>query len=311
MEQISIIMPTYKRQELFSRALKSLVDQTYSNIEIIIIDDNSQFQNYRNYIETIIKEYDYDKRIVYIQNKENLGGALSRNVGIQNSKGRYIAFLDDDDEYVINKIELQYNFYKDRFKNDEGIIYSQSLTLDKNKKKISRTKTYIEGNKEALFYMMSGNLATTGNLFLPKILLEEVEGFVKLDCGQEWYVVFNILLKGYDCAYMKDELLRYYEHAGERITTNYLKKYNGEKKLYEIKKEYMNFFNEEEQKKLNYKINIMLANYASKVSKKDMINYLKMAIQYKKIELKDLILLILKITLNESSYNNIKRLYLK
>ncbi|MGL5649961.1 MAG: glycosyltransferase family 2 protein [Clostridium sp.] len=308
MELISIIMPTYKRKELFNRALKSLINQTYSNIEIVIIDDNSEFPDYRNYVESVINEYNFDKRIKYIQNKKNIGGALSRNVGIQNSKGRYITFLDDDDEYVLSKIELQYNFYKNRFKNDEGVIYSQSITLDKNKKKISRTKTYVEGNRDALFYMMSGNLATTGNLFLPKVLLEKVEGFKKLDCGQEWYVIFNILLKGYNCAYMKDELLRYYEHDAERITTNYLKKYNGEKKLYEIKKEHMSIFNEQEQKKLNYKINIMLANYAIKVSKKEVINHLKKAKESESLKLKDLGQLGLKMLLSEEQYNYIKKI---
>ncbi|MGL5965267.1 MAG: glycosyltransferase family 2 protein [Fusobacteriaceae bacterium] len=307
MELVSIIMPTYKRRDLFNRALQSLVNQTYSNIEIIVIDDNSQFPDYRDYIESVIFQYREDKRIKYIQNKENLGGALSRNVGIKNSQGNYIAFLDDDDEYVPQKIELQYNFYKKRFKNDEGFIYSQSITLDKNMKEISRTKTYIKGNKDSLFYMMAGNLATTGNLFLPKALLEKVEGFKKLDCGQEWYVIFNILVKGYDCAYMKDELLRYYEHNGERITTNYLKKYNGEKNLYEIKKEHMNLFSQEEQNSLHYKINIMLANYAAKVSKKEMVNHLKIAKKYKVLKLKDLIQLGLKIVLNENSYNSIKK----
>lgn len=308
MELVSIIMPTYKRRELFNRALESLINQTYLNIEIIVVDDNSQFGDYREYIESVINKYSYDKRIKYIQNRENLGGALSRNVGIQNSKGRYIAFLDDDDEYVLNKIELQYNFYKNRFKNDEGVIYSQSITLDKNKKEIARTKTYVEGNRDSLFYMMSGNLATTGNLFLPKTLLEKVEGFKKLDCGQEWYVIFNILVKGYDCAYMKEELLRYYEHDGERITTNYLKKYNGEKKLYEIKKEHMNLFDEKEQKVLNYKINIMLANYAAKVSKKDMLNHLKIAKQYKSLGIKDLLQLGLKVSLSEDKYNSFKKM---
>lgn len=309
MELVSIIMPTYKRDIFLERALKSLINQTYKNIEIIIVDDN--FDNeIRRSVEKIIDKYKDNQQIKYIKNTKNIGGAFSRNVGIKYSTGKYIAFLDDDDEYDLNKIEMQYKYYKKKFPQNNGIIYSQSVIYNQKGTRIYGTKTYVEGNKEALYYMMSGNLATTGNLFIPKILIEEVNGFEKLDCGQEWYLIFKILLRGYECKYMKEELLKYYEHTSERITTNYLKKFEGEKKLYEIKKKHMDMFSLKEQNQLNYKINIMLANYAIRVDKKAIIYYLKEASKYKRLEVKDLVKILIKNIFNEYYYNILKKIVL-
>lgn len=283
-----------------------MVNQTYENIEIIVVDDNAKNEEYRIYIEKTIKEFN-DERIIYIKNEINLGGAISRNVGIKKACGKYISFLDDDDEYFLDKIEKQYKFYKENFGNGNGIIYSQSITMDEKKRKINETKTYISGNRQALYYMMQGNLATTGNLFLPKKILMEIDGFKKLDCGQEWYVVFNLLLRNYDCKYMKDILLKYYEHSQERITTNYSKKYHGEKKLYEIKKMHMKRFSKEEQKILHYRINIMLANYAIKISTREVISCLKEARKYSKINIRDILQITLKSILKENQYNFLKK----
>ncbi|WP_418964336.1 glycosyltransferase family 2 protein [Cetobacterium sp.] len=248
-ELVSIIMPTYKRSFFIERALKSLVNQTYKNIEIIVIDDNSEYIEERIKTREILNKYSEDSRIVRIENKTNLGGSLSRNEGIKVAKGQYITFLDDDDEYELNKIEKQYFFYKNKFGNNKGFIYCQIALYDKNNQRISSSKVYIDGNKNLLKAFMYGGQANTPSLFIDKNILLDVEGFEKLYCGQEWYLVLKILLKGYEVYHMKDELTKYYEHNEERITTNYFKKYEGEKKLYEIKKLHIPKFSKEDQKK--------------------------------------------------------------
>jgi len=308
-ELVSIIMPTYKREFFLERALKSLINQTYKDLEIIVIDDNAEFAGIRKKVEGIIEKYSSDKRIKYIQNDKNLGGALSRNIGIGVAKGKYIAFLDDDDEYELDKIEKQNFYYKKKFLESEGILYSQEASYDKYGNKISATKNFINGNKKAFFEQMKGNIATTGNWFIPKKILEEVKGFKKLDCGQEWYLILKILDRGYDCACMKDELLKYYEHEQERITTNYEKKYKGEKKLYDIKKEFLSRFSKEEQKKIHYEVNIMLANYAIKIGKKEVIKHLREAKKFSRLKFKDVVKILLKLNINDNNYNKIKRIF--
>ena len=116
-ELVSVIIPTHKRFEELFRAIDSVIKQTYSNIEIIVVDDNSQDKGLRNRIKEKIKKY--SENIQYIENETNLGGAKSRNVGIEKARGEYISFLDDDDEYYPEKIEKQYKLYKS--KNNQNI----------------------------------------------------------------------------------------------------------------------------------------------------------------------------------------------
>ena len=95
---VSIIIPTCDRGELFHKSVSSAINQTYSNIEIIIIDDNSQSP-------VDITHFKTDKSLKVFRNSKNLGGAISRNKGFELSSGEFICFLDDDDEYLPNKIE--------------------------------------------------------------------------------------------------------------------------------------------------------------------------------------------------------------
>src|SRR5690554_926163 len=100
---VSIIIPTYRQKEYFKEALDSLVNQSYKNIEIIVIDDNGDFNEYSEYVTNIIQNK-YDKRIKYFKNSANIGSAQSKNRGIELSMGDYITFLDDDDYYTLNKV---------------------------------------------------------------------------------------------------------------------------------------------------------------------------------------------------------------
>ncbi|MEZ5335191.1 MAG: glycosyltransferase family A protein [Methanolobus sp.] len=101
---VSVIIPTRNRPNDLRRAVKSVLDQTYTNLEIIIVDDFSEM-DIRNIINEIQEENGVS--IVYIKNTEQLGNAETRNVGIKQAKGDYISFLDDDDEWLNTKIEKQ------------------------------------------------------------------------------------------------------------------------------------------------------------------------------------------------------------
>lgn len=99
MPLISIIVPVYNAEKYIERALKSLINQSYKNIEILCIDDGSKDNSYN-----IIKEFK-DERIKLFK-QENSGPAKARNVGLSNSKGEYIMFCDADDWYEPNMCEL-------------------------------------------------------------------------------------------------------------------------------------------------------------------------------------------------------------
>ena len=99
-------MPTHNRSLLLSRAINSVLLQTYQNWELIIIDDACS-DNTSDIIEPNLK----DERIRVIRLKEGVGGAEARNIGLDESKGELIAFLDDDDEWLKNKLERQVIFF--------------------------------------------------------------------------------------------------------------------------------------------------------------------------------------------------------
>ena len=98
---VSVIIPTYKRKSIL-RAVNSVLTQDYKNLEVIVVDDNANYPEYRKIVRDELAEHIAENKIVLIQNSKNLGGALARNEGILVSHGEYIAFFDDDDWYLGN-----------------------------------------------------------------------------------------------------------------------------------------------------------------------------------------------------------------
>lgn len=118
----SIIIPTYNRAEFISMAIDSVIKQTFSDWELLIIDDGSTDNS-----KIIINNY-FDKRIKYIY-QENSERSVARNNGIKNSLGKYICFLDSDDKYVEDHLENLFNFI---LKNDtpEALIFCNAFILN-------------------------------------------------------------------------------------------------------------------------------------------------------------------------------------
>ncbi len=100
---VSVIIPTHNRANMVSRAIESVLNQTYKNLELIIVDDCSE----DNTGEVVRKYKDLDNRVSYWRNEPNIGPGASRNLGVSKAKGQLVAFLDDDDEWLPFKLELQ------------------------------------------------------------------------------------------------------------------------------------------------------------------------------------------------------------
>ena len=98
---VSVILPTYNRAEIVKRSILSVLNQTYKDFELIIIDDASTDKT-----RMIVEELG-DTRIKYLRNRQNLGPAASRNIGIKASRGIFIAFQDSDDEWRPDKLKKQ------------------------------------------------------------------------------------------------------------------------------------------------------------------------------------------------------------
>ncbi len=107
---VSIIIPTYKGSYSLKRAVDSVLEQTYENIEVIVVDDNNPETNFRKTTELIMSEYSINPKVKYIKHEKNKNGAAARNTGFINSEGKYIGFLDDDDIFLSTKIEKQIKY---------------------------------------------------------------------------------------------------------------------------------------------------------------------------------------------------------
>jgi glycosyltransferase involved in cell wall biosynthesis len=115
MRLVSVVTPTYNRADLLPRAIESVINQTYSNLEHIIVDDGSTDDT-----KTVVRSYD-DPRIQYLKHDVNMGQAASRNTAIDSASGDYIAFLDSDDEWKSTKLEQQTSWFEQRDNNWIGV----------------------------------------------------------------------------------------------------------------------------------------------------------------------------------------------
>lgn len=110
MPKVTVIIPTYKRANMLGRAINSVLDQTYKNFEIIVVDDNDPNTEYRERTTEIMEKYKENKKVKYVKHCSNKNGATARNTGIKYSTGEILSFLDDDDWFLDNKLELQVSF---------------------------------------------------------------------------------------------------------------------------------------------------------------------------------------------------------
>ena len=106
MSLVSVIIPYFKKKEFFFNCINSILKQTYKNFEIIIVNDECSDDS-RLFLKGIANK---DSRIRVINNNNNLGPGLSRNIGIKKSNGKFLAFIDADDEWVRNKLKSQVHF---------------------------------------------------------------------------------------------------------------------------------------------------------------------------------------------------------
>ncbi len=107
---VSVIIPTYRRAEQLPLAIDSVLNQTYKNVQVVVVDDNNPDTEWRKKTETIMHKYAQNDHIKYIKHIQNSNGSVARNTGIKESDGEIICFLDDDDVYLPQKIEKQIDF---------------------------------------------------------------------------------------------------------------------------------------------------------------------------------------------------------
>lgn len=230
MKLVSIVIPTYSRPVTLERAINSVLNQTYPYIEIIVVDDNNPNTPERAETEEVMEGYSKNETIKYIQHEFNKNGSAARNTGYRHSNGNYLMFLDDDDEFLPNKIELQLNCLESR---DEswGACYTKYKRLI-NGKLESISAENIEGN--IYFEELCRNLfiSAGSNLMIRREAFEEIHGFDESFLRNQDIEFLVRLAKKYKVAFVDEFGLLKHGHAESRdfdlskITEHYLNSFS-------------------------------------------------------------------------------------
>lgn len=131
---VSIIMPSWNTGKFIAKSIDSIINQTYENWELLIVDDCSTDNT-----EEVVKPFLKDSRIKYMRNDENSGAALTRNKALRIAEGEWVAFLDSDDLWTLNKLEKQVKFMKD---NGFVLTFSEYEKIDEEDKPLN---VYVSG----------------------------------------------------------------------------------------------------------------------------------------------------------------------
>lgn len=182
---ISVIIPTYNRDKLIKDSVNSVLNQTYDNIEVIIVDDGSTDKT-----EKVIKKIK-DKRIKYIKLDKNYGSAYAKNVGIKTATGTYITFQDSDDYYHPRKIEEQ---YKNITKNKTDFDFCKIKLVDKEPVVVPSKKQDIKiKQKKYLDELSNGNYISTQAIFAKKEVFDKIQFDDKIPRLQDFDLVLRII----------------------------------------------------------------------------------------------------------------------
>ncbi|MCF7568650.1 glycosyltransferase family 2 protein [Sabulilitoribacter arenilitoris] len=246
---VSVIIPTYRRSLRLPIAIDSVINQTYNDIEIIVVDDNNH-DDYRKNTKKSLLPYLEKNQIIYIEHPFNAGGCAARNTGAKHSKGEYIAFLDDDDFYEPEKIELQIDFLK-KNKNLDACMCSM-FRINENKKKIVSRENLARGVslKEAI---LDGNLFTS-MLLIKKQVFYSLNGFSEISRFQDKFFHYKFLEKNYKIGILDKQLLTLVEHSDFRISLSAIEKIAvALDKLRKFEKKHHNLFSKKEWKYLAHR----------------------------------------------------------
>lgn len=273
---VSIILPTYNREKYISKAIKSVIEQTYTNWELLVIDDGSTDRT-----ESIVKSFK-DKRIKYIYQENSGKPSVARNKGIDLSIGEYIAFIDSDDLWTTDKLEKQMSYLLNV---NLGIdmIFSNALIMTINN--IKRGYWSNVGNEKG--YLSRIELLGKNHIPLPSVVLrrdclKSIGKFNEsndLKIGEDYDLWLRISDR-YKIYYINEPLVIVYKHATNTTTTFptqnqlYLAREISRRLYEEIQNEKESLDNSLYSAALNHIVRRYLA-VRSKEYKKELLRYLQ------------------------------------
>jgi len=209
---VSVVISTYNRAHLVERAIRSVLNQTYRDFELIVVDDASS-DNTREVVDNF-----HNERIRYMRHDDNKGAPEARNTGIKNAGGRYIAFLDDDDEWLPNKLEKQVAKMEE-VPGEVGLIYS-GWEIRESEGEIIHGRYYPQFKGDVSEKLLMGPLVgSVSKVLVKKECFDKVGLFDEsLKSCQDWDM-WKRISDYYEFDFVTDPLTRIYLHR-DQISTD-------------------------------------------------------------------------------------------
>ncbi len=193
---VSIIIPFYKKKEYIFKTVNSILNQSYTNYEIIIVYDDEDLSDF-DYLKEFFKSIN---KIRMIKNLQNIGAGLSRNKGIVNAKGKFIAFLDADDIWKKHKLKNQINFMK---KKNLKFTHTSYEVIDKNDKVLGER---ISRNFEKVDDLIKSCDIGLSTVIIKKEIIDHQTKFPNLKTKEDFVLWLKILQKNISINYFNETL---------------------------------------------------------------------------------------------------------
>lgn len=246
----SIVITTYGRALKIERALKSVINQKdIEEYEIIVVDDNGKGTS--NQLETEKKVLKYNG-VKYLVQEKNKGANAARNRGIIEAKGEYICLLDDDDEFLENKLSC---FKKKIFLENPDLVYSNANLIDISTNKVKETN--LPKYKNLKFEILRGNfIGSNSFVCLKKDAVLEAGLFNEnLKSCQDWEMWIRMIYNNANVSFCEENLVNYYIDSSEktRITNNFSNKHQGHLFIIELTKKYLEILTQKEKEEVKFR----------------------------------------------------------
>ena len=220
---VSIIMPSWNTGRLIAESIQSVIDQTYPNWELLIVDDCSTDNT-----DEVVEKF-HDERIRYFHNESNSGAALTRNHALQKARGEWIAFLDSDDLWMPEKLEHQLNFMQE---NHYVLSYTEYEKIDEESQplniyvsgpeKVSRRKMYHYDYIGQLTMMYSAK-------YFGQIQIKDIKK------NNDYAIRLQLYKKSDTCAYLlKENLAKYRVRRNSISHDKFRKKFKSHYDLFHL-----------------------------------------------------------------------------
>lgn len=266
---VSVIIPSYGGGEFINRAVNSVLSQTYQDIEVIVVDDNGLGTEKQIITSQRMSQYDGNPKVKYVCHEVNKNGSAARNTGFSNSKGDYIALLDDDDLYYPERIEKQLDLLTTL--GDEYALVYCGCDIYQGDKKVG--EKHPVDSDDMLFDLLAHNMAVgSSSILMRRTAYENLGGFDEsFRRHQDWEFTARIAasykMKAIDIIGFR----RYLEFRNSAKSPDQVKKYR--EHYLEKMLPYISRLSKKQQKEVLIRNKVDVA--IQYLKKKDIVGFLK------------------------------------